>query len=231
MDAVILTAGRGERLRPITDKIPKPLIEIAGKPILEYIIKDLSNSGFRRIFFVVGYLKEAIISFVNKIKEKYNIEPIFIVQEELLGTAHAISLLPENISENFLVLAGDSIIYGISLDALKEKNIPLYVLQKTKDSLRKSIVEIDGNKIKNIYYNKEKIFSETVFADTSIIVLPKIAIEYAKKETYSSDIYLSNVVDKLIKDGTLFKFIEFNGKIKHFTTMNDLEKSQNPSGF
>lgn len=223
MDAVILAAGRGERLRPLTDKIPKSLIEIEGKPILEYIIRDLSNSGFRRIFFVVGYLKDAIISFVDKIKEKYKIEPIFIVQKKLLGTAHAISLLPENISENFLVLAGDSIICSLSLEILKEKNIPLYVLQKTKDSLRKSVVEIDGDKIKNIYYNKENIFPEAVLTDTSIIVLPKIAIEYAKKETCSPDIYLSNVVDKLIKDGTLFKFIEFDGKIRHFTTMNDLE--------
>ena len=70
MDAVILAAGKGERLRPITEKIPKPLIEVRGKPILEWILQDLARNNITRIYIIVNYMQEKIREFVDKRKEE-----------------------------------------------------------------------------------------------------------------------------------------------------------------
>ena len=68
MKVVLLAAGIGQRLQPITDHIPKPMIKIAGKPILEYILEDLLNFGFNDFCIVVGH--EA-----NQIKNHFFISP------------------------------------------------------------------------------------------------------------------------------------------------------------
>jgi NDP-sugar pyrophosphorylase family protein len=223
MDAVILAAGKGSRLKPFTDEMPKPLIKINGKPILEHIIRDLSENGFKKVYFIIGYMKDKVISFVDSVKEKYSIESVFITQDKLLGTGHAISLLPNNISKNFLLLAGDTLFIGAPLKEIIKKDRPLYVLEKTKDSLRRSIVEINAGKIVNIKYNFNEILDKPVYTDISLIVLPREIIEYAKKEKFLNEITLATVVDKMIKDGSNFDYIEFKGKIRHITSTKDLE--------
>jgi MurNAc alpha-1-phosphate uridylyltransferase len=60
MRAMILAAGRGERLRPVTDSIPKPLVEIAGKPLIEYHLQALANAGFREIIINQGHLGDML---------------------------------------------------------------------------------------------------------------------------------------------------------------------------
>ncbi len=64
MKAVILAGGFGKRLKPITDNRPKPMIEILGKPIIEWQIKLLSKNNIREIIICVGYLKEQIINHI-----------------------------------------------------------------------------------------------------------------------------------------------------------------------
>ncbi|MBC8046015.1 MAG: nucleotidyltransferase family protein, partial [Fimbriimonadaceae bacterium] len=109
MKAVIPVAGVGTRLRPHTYSQPKPLIPVAGKPILGFILDRLISAGFDDFIFVIGYLGEKIEEFVT---DKYpKIKTHFVVQQTREGLGHAIYLckdLFEEGEEIFIVL-GDTI--------------------------------------------------------------------------------------------------------------------------
>jgi len=104
--AVILAAGKGERLQPFTYTKPKPLIPILNKPFISYILNTLLAYDFRKIIVVVNYLKEKIIDHINRnYGSKVNIE--FIYQEKTLGTGHAVKTLKNIVNERFLLVYGD----------------------------------------------------------------------------------------------------------------------------
>lgn len=90
MKAVIPLAGKGTRLRPHTHHIPKPLVRVAGKPVLDYLLDDLLDAGVAEMIFVVGHLEAAIRA---HIADRYpQISPRYVVQEVQDGTAGAIGL-------------------------------------------------------------------------------------------------------------------------------------------
>jgi dTDP-glucose pyrophosphorylase/predicted transcriptional regulator len=104
--AVVMAGGRGERLRPLTDSIPKPMIKVAGRPILERIVLHLVGFGIRRIFFSMNYLGEVIERhFGDGRTLGCRIE--YLKEEKPLGTGGALSLLPERPEHPVIVLNGD----------------------------------------------------------------------------------------------------------------------------
>ncbi len=108
MQTVILAAGKGMRLRPLTDNIPKSMAMINKKPILERLLETLAAAGIKEIHMIVGYKKEII---EQKFKEKFNGMKInYFVQEKQLGTAHAVSLVEDFVEDNFLVINGDILV-------------------------------------------------------------------------------------------------------------------------
>lgn len=107
MKAVILLAGLGTRLRPHTYSRPKPLVNVAGKPVLGHILDGMSDLNFEEIIFIVGYLGDQIEKYV---KEKYpRLNSRFVIQEEMRGQAHAIALAKPYIDQDVLIIFGDTI--------------------------------------------------------------------------------------------------------------------------
>ena len=86
MKAVILAAGKGTRMLPLTETIPKVLVEVNGKPFLHYVIENLKKAGFTELGIVVGYMKEKVAEFLKN----NQIEATLIEQEQQLGTGDAI---------------------------------------------------------------------------------------------------------------------------------------------
>ena len=104
--AVIMAGGRGERLRPLTDTVPKPMIHVAGRPILERIILHLVGAGIRQIFLAVNYKADVIEAhFGNGVRFGCTIE--YLRETTPLGTGGALSLLPSMPQKPILVLNGD----------------------------------------------------------------------------------------------------------------------------
>lgn len=104
--AIVMAGGRGERLRPITDSIPKPMIKVAGRPILERIVLHLVGFGVRRIFLSVNFMGNLIEDhFKDGAALGCNIE--YLKEEKPLGTGGALSRLPEKPDYPVLVLNGD----------------------------------------------------------------------------------------------------------------------------
>ena len=116
MKAIILAAGLGKRLRPITNSIPKPMIKIYDKPILEYIVNDLVNFGFDEICIVIGYNGNQIKKYFRS-GDKFNAKISYVIQKEYNGTAYAVMCAKDFVGyDKFLLHLGDT----VNPDALKE---------------------------------------------------------------------------------------------------------------
>ncbi len=125
--ALILAGGLGTRLKPITETIPKPMVEINGKPFLEYMIEHLKKYGIRKVILCVGYLGNKIEEYFGN-GEKFGLEITYSYEQELLGTAGAIKKAEKLIETDvFLVLNGDT--YSlIDIDALLKSHNPNFLL-------------------------------------------------------------------------------------------------------
>ncbi len=106
MQCVILAAGKGTRLRPLTENIPKPLVKVAGKPLLDHIVEALPSS-VDEIIFVTGYLEEKIKEYCGK--EFHGKRVTYVTQQEQKGTAHALWLCKDLLKGRFLFMFADDL--------------------------------------------------------------------------------------------------------------------------
>jgi dTDP-glucose pyrophosphorylase len=104
--AVVMAGGRGERLRPLTDALPKPMVRVAGRPILERIVLHLVGAGIRRVFLSVNYLAHVIEEHFGD-GATYGCRIEYLRETEPLGTGGSLSLLPQRPGDPLLVLNGD----------------------------------------------------------------------------------------------------------------------------
>lgn len=107
MQTVILAAGQGTRLRPLSESIPKPMLPVAGRPIAAHVADAAVAGGANELIFVTGYMGEVV---EDHFGESYRGVPVsYATQEQQLGTAHAVAAAREHIEEEFAVLNGDNL--------------------------------------------------------------------------------------------------------------------------
>jgi dTDP-glucose pyrophosphorylase len=104
--AVIMAGGLGTRLRPVTENIPKPMVDIGGVPLLERLIRRIARAGIRRLYLSVNHLSEVIEGHFGDGGE-FGLEIHYLREKEKLGTAGALALLPEAPTAPILVMNGD----------------------------------------------------------------------------------------------------------------------------
>lgn len=104
--AVIMAGGRGTRLAPLTDLLPKPMLRVAGRPILERIVLHLVGQGVRRIYLAINYLGHIIRDHFGD-GSRFGARIEYLSEEQALGTGGALSLLPEPPTSPVLVMNGD----------------------------------------------------------------------------------------------------------------------------
>lgn len=107
--AVVMAGGKGMRLRPLTENIPKPMVKVAGKPIIERIVLHLVGYGIRRIFVSVNHLAQVIEDYLGD-GSRFGATIEYLREDEPLGSGGAISLLPEIPEQALLVLNADLIV-------------------------------------------------------------------------------------------------------------------------
>jgi NDP-sugar pyrophosphorylase family protein len=105
MRAVLLAGGEGQRLRPYTAVLPKPLMPVGDRPIMDLIVRQLRRAGVRRITVATGYLAELIEVFFGD-GSKYGVTIDYFREDEPLGTAGALALI-DGLDDDFLVMNGD----------------------------------------------------------------------------------------------------------------------------
>ncbi|MBS3925382.1 MAG: nucleotidyltransferase family protein [Nitrosarchaeum sp.] len=175
MHAIILAGGRGKRLRPITDYVPKPLVPLNNIPIIEWQISYLKKFGIKEITICTGYKTEMIQNFLA-VKDNLGVKIKFSVEKTPLGTGGAIKQAGLSIKDkSFFVLNGDTIT-NIDLGKLvKKQNSIASIELKTKFG----VVEIDGDKITKF---KEKKEISNVWMNAGIYHLQKEILQDLPKK-------------------------------------------------
>jgi dTDP-glucose pyrophosphorylase len=103
---VLMAGGMGTRLQPLTENCPKPMLQVGGRPILETILQNFIDLGFYRFFLAVNYLADQIEEYF-KDGSRWGVEISYLHEKQRLGTAGALSLLPEVPEQPILVMNGD----------------------------------------------------------------------------------------------------------------------------
>ena len=193
MKAIILAGGRGKRLRPITDYVPKPLIPIKNIPIIEWQIKYLKKFGISEIIICSGYKTKMIEDYLNN--KKLGIKITFSIESKPLGTGGAIKKAGKKIKDkSFLVINGDTITNIDLKKLIKKENSIASIQLKTKFGIlqtdKDKIIKFDEKKEINdiwmnagIYHLKKETLKELpVIGDIEKTLFP----DYAKKEKLST---------------------------------------------
>ena len=118
MKIVIMAGGKGTRIAQVNATVPKPMIPIEGKPILEYQIETLKNQGYTDIILIVGHMGNVIQEYFGDGAE-FGVQISYIIEEQPLGTAGALYFLKDEIKDDFLLLNGD-IIFDVNIQKFLE---------------------------------------------------------------------------------------------------------------
>ncbi len=222
MKALILAGGKGRRLRPYTTTIPKPLMPIGDKAILEIVVQQLKQCGFKDIIISIGHLGELIMAFFND-GSKYDVNIEYIKEEKPLGTAGPLSLLRDEIDENFLMMNGDVLTdldYLKLMDYHKKKNNIATV------SLNKRIINIDFgvteiNEYDQIIGYKEKPVIDYLVS-MGVYIFDKRIFEYVEDYKYFD---LPDLIKKLINNGETVNGYIFDGYWLDIGRHDDFERA------
>jgi len=167
LKGLILAGGEGTRLRPLTLVMPKQLIPLLGKAIIEYPIQHLVEAGSREIGIVIGYLGHIVKDFLGD-GSRYGASFTYIEQLKRLGIAHAIHLAIEHgfINDSFITYLGDNILaQGISkyAERFEEEEPDAYVLlSRVRDPSRFGVALIEGGKIVKLIEKPKEFVSDKV---------------------------------------------------------------------
>ncbi len=150
---VLMAGGEGRRLRPLTNEIPKPMIEVGNKPLLESIIDNFIACGFWRFAIAVNYKAELIRKHFGD-GSKWNVDIRYLLESEKLGTAGALALIPEPPTEPFLVMNADiltSVGFGNILDFHRTSGAAATVcVREYAYAIPYGVIRMDNNEVMRI---------------------------------------------------------------------------------
>lgn len=204
MKAVIMAGGKGTRIASVASDIPKPMIEIHGKPILAYEIECLKKQGLTDIVLIIGYLGEVIKAYFED-GSKFGVHISYIYEEVPLGTAGGLWFLKDKIEEDFLLLNGD-IVFDVDFNRFlayhKQKGCMATILTHPNSHPYDSgIIMTDEKQIVTEWLHKEDkrtIYKNRVNAGLHILSpeIFKLFGDVPEKKDLDRDILKSLIVDR-----------------------------------
>jgi mannose-1-phosphate guanylyltransferase len=204
MKAMVLAAGKGTRLFPLTGEIPKPMAPVVGKPIIQHIFELLAGTGIEEVHVNVHYLADAILDVYGS-TTSVNGTDIHITREDrLMGTAGSVKRIADHFDETFVVIMGDALTDVDVREVVafhKERGaLATLALMRVPDTSQYGVVELDA--AQNIVGFQEKPnFGEAVsnLANTGIYVLEPEALDYIPKGTFFD--FAEDVFPRLLEAG------------------------------
>jgi glucose-1-phosphate thymidylyltransferase len=217
MKVIIPVAGAGTRLRPHTNTQPKPLIPVAGKPIISHLIDNLQNAGIQDFVFVIGYMGDKIKDYLqDNYQGKIRME--FVLQEHREGLGHAVWTARDCFAkeENVLIVVGD-IIFEADMKTILENPCSVIGIRKVEDPREFGVVEINEDN-QNVRKMIEK--PRMPKSDNAIIGIYKInqitqlldILDFNIQNNIRTlgEIQLTDALDGMIEKGTKFKTFHVN---------------------
>ncbi len=231
MQAVILAAGAGTRLRPLTLDIPKAMIPVNGKPMLQIIIEQLKTVGVTEIVIIVHYLKDKIINYFGD-GSKLGIKITYTEQKEMKGTADAVLTAEPFITDKkFILIYCDSLFETDQLQRLlaHKKADGVFTVREVEDPSRFGVIITEGKKIVKFVEKPEQPVSN--LASFSVFIMPREIFETCKliKPGPKGEYWLTDAIQMLIDRGLTFeyevsKYILDIGTHEQYTEAQELAK-------
>jgi NDP-sugar pyrophosphorylase family protein len=210
--AILLAAGRGKRQRPYTDTTPKPLLPVAGRPTLDYVLCAVQKAGVERVCIVTNHLEEQIFDFVGD-GSRWGLAASFAHQSDLRGNGDALKSVPANWirDEAVMVVATD---YVLNEDALlelsqahekKRTDITMSLKECPIDELlARSSVDVDENwRVRRIIEKPKREEIMSPYAASILFILPPQIWEYLTRVAPSErgEIEMQAAIDRMLADG------------------------------
>ena len=223
---VLMAGGLGTRLRPLTDKIPKPLLKVGTKPILETILESFLDAGFHRFYFAVNYKSQMIEDYFGD-GSRFGAEIAYLHENKRMGTAGALFFLPEQPKAPILVMNGDlltKVDFGALLDYhIEQGATATMAVREYNYQVPYGVIDFDGEQITGI---REKP-SYSFFVNAGIYVLSPEAVAQVNKEEFFD---MPQLFDELVTAGkktTVFPVREYWLDIGR---MDDFQRAQEEYG-
>ena len=177
LKAIILSAGEGSRMRPLTLTKPKTMLPVAGKPIIQYNIESLRDNGITDILLIVRYKEEIVRNYFGDGSD-FGVNISYKTQKDFLGTANAISYGEDFIDDSIIVLNGDIILDDeIIHEIIKKYNYlspdTLMLLTEVEDPSAFGVVEIENGNIKNIVEKPKREEAPSNWVNAGIYIFNK----------------------------------------------------------
>lgn len=232
---LIPAAGKGNRIDelPLTRVLPKPMLPILNKPILEYAIGNMKLLGVRTVYIIVGHKKEAIKQYFGT-GQDWNLEIEYVEQTDPKGIAHAISLVENYVSEPFLVILGDDLTITNSLSNLAEtfwKNqawvVEGTVEEKDVEALKRTccLMVNENGKVTNIEEKPSRPMS--YLRGCGVYIFDPIVFDFIKKTPITparNEKEITNTLKIMAEHGKVYGHL-LNGVNINVNTFGDLLKA------
>jgi mannose-1-phosphate guanylyltransferase/phosphomannomutase len=203
MKAVVMAGGEGSRLRPLTSNMPKPLVPVAGRPIMEHILLHLRRHQLRDVVATVQYLGASIRNYFGDGSEQ-GVALSYSVEDSPLGTAGSVMLARQQLTEPFVVISGDSLT-DIDLGAAarfhrERKALATIVLKPVPNPLEYGVVVVDEGGAVQRFIEKPS-WGEVIsdLANTGIYILDPAVFDFFRPGEVTD--WSGDVFPKLLKEG------------------------------
>ena len=227
MKAVILAGGKGTRLRPYTANLPKPLVKIGDKPIIEIIIRQLASQNITDIMMAIGHLGEQIIGFCGD-GSRFGVNIKYSQEDEPLGTAGGLDLMRTDLNETFLMINGDTLT-SLKYDALMNYHkdhqaMATIALKGRQVYIDFGVVELDGEGFVGGYTEKPSI---DYLVSMGVYVFEPKALEYIKS---GERLDFPDLIKRLLANGEKVKGFNFDGYWLDIGRPEDYERANEEIG-
>jgi len=207
MKAVILAAGKGTRLHPITLTRPKHLVPVGGKPIIDNVLNALKNAGINEVVFVVNYMSEPLQKYLGD-GTNYGMQFEYTVQQQLRGTADAASFAEPFVKEPFLLTYGDWLTTPNAISTVlqtheKEKPVATMGVVLVEKPEHYGIVKLEDSYVKSIIEKPRRDEAPTNLANAGIYILSTEIFEAIKhtKPSLRGELEITDAFTFLLEKG------------------------------
>jgi len=224
MKTVLLCGGEGTRLRPYTYNIPKPMLPLGRRPIVEFVINNLKRNGFDDIIITLGYLKEQIMDYCGD-GSRFGVKIEYVVEEKKMNTAGSLVPVLNKLDDTFLVAMGDHLT-NINLKKMveyhKEKgNIATIGLKRSGMPFEYGVVQLnpDGT----IAEFKEKPIIENLINAGIYIFEPEAKKYISEGKDFAKDVFPEILKDRKKITGYVFDDFWLDiGRIHDYESVNQI---------
>ncbi len=211
MEAVVLAAGEGTRLRPLTAHRPKVMLRVGNRPILEFVVSALAGANVRDIVLVVGYRREQVMGHFED-GSRWGVKIRYVVQDKQLGTAHALAQAIPTLtgSGDILVLPGDNVIDAATLGGIQKLAGYGLVTTESATPAKYGVILTEGGRLQKIVEKPEIRLSTQV--STGIVRLPRDAMRHVEAVLTEGRHDLTSLLQRILQTGATIATVRSGGR-------------------